>query len=195
MTLKPLDIQQQSFPVVFRGYDRVEVTDFLDMVRRDYEALIHANLELTGRLTAMERELDEARTRETELRDLLAGAALNNTDPAEASTASSAATLAQAKAQAELIEREAELKAERILHEAQTRVANQRDALAELSRNRQRLEASLRNILDACVQALDHEPSAVERLPVRSPDHDEPRAQPPETLGAASSSVELSAAS
>lgn len=207
MTLKPLDIQQQAFQTAFRGYDRAEVTEFLDLVRRDYEALVHANLELTSRLEALSGELDEARDREQGLRELLSGAPREASSDGASAVAEAEqlkkeqaeATLEQARAEAALIKREAELEASRILSEARAKVAAQLEEVAELSRNRQRLKASLRGILSACSEALDDDGSgdAAERFKVRSPDHDELPSIPPEALkaaAAAASSVELSAA-
>lgn len=40
MKITPLDIQQQQFRVKFRGFDMVEVDNFLDVVANEYEELL-----------------------------------------------------------------------------------------------------------------------------------------------------------
>ena len=46
MALTPLDIQNKSFPVKMRGYEKDEVDDFLDLIVRDYEDAVQKNREL-----------------------------------------------------------------------------------------------------------------------------------------------------
>jgi cell division initiation protein len=46
MALTPLDIQNKSFAVKMRGYEKNEVDDFLEIVVRDYEDVTQRNREL-----------------------------------------------------------------------------------------------------------------------------------------------------
>lgn len=46
MVLTPLDIQNKIFPTKIRGYDQVEVDEFLDLVVWDYVKAIQRNYEL-----------------------------------------------------------------------------------------------------------------------------------------------------
>ena len=39
MPLTPIDIHNQEFSKVFRGYDEDEVNEFLDQIIKDYEIL------------------------------------------------------------------------------------------------------------------------------------------------------------
>jgi cell division initiation protein len=43
MKITPLDIQQQQFRVKFRGFDMVEVDNFLDQVANEFEELLREN--------------------------------------------------------------------------------------------------------------------------------------------------------
>ena len=46
MNITPLDIQQKRFHMGFRGYERVEVDAFLDLVREEMETLLREVTEL-----------------------------------------------------------------------------------------------------------------------------------------------------
>ena len=43
MKITPLDIQQQQFRVRFRGFDMVEVDNFLDLLANEFEELLKEN--------------------------------------------------------------------------------------------------------------------------------------------------------
>jgi cell division initiation protein len=43
MKITPLDIQQQQFRVRFRGFDMVEVDNFLDLAANEFEELLREN--------------------------------------------------------------------------------------------------------------------------------------------------------
>ncbi len=58
MALTPLDIQNKSFPVKMRGYEKDEVDDFLDLIVRDYEDVVQKNRELEKALKHAEEKLE-----------------------------------------------------------------------------------------------------------------------------------------
>lgn len=58
MALTPLDIQNKSFPVKMRGYEKDEVDDFLDLIVRDYEDTVQKNRELEKALKHAEEKLE-----------------------------------------------------------------------------------------------------------------------------------------
>ncbi len=58
MALTPLDIQNKSFPVKMRGYEKDEVDDFLDLIVRDYEDAVQKNRELQKALKHAEEKLE-----------------------------------------------------------------------------------------------------------------------------------------
>ncbi len=58
MALTPLDIQNKSFPVKMRGYEKDEVDDFLDLIVRDYEDAVQKNRELEKALKHVEEKLE-----------------------------------------------------------------------------------------------------------------------------------------
>jgi len=46
MKITPLDIQQQQFRVRFRGFDMVEVDNFLDVLANEFEELLKENSQI-----------------------------------------------------------------------------------------------------------------------------------------------------
>ena len=58
MALTPLDIQNKSFPVKMRGYEKDEVDDFLDLIVSDYEDAVQKNRELEKALKHAEEKLE-----------------------------------------------------------------------------------------------------------------------------------------
>jgi cell division initiation protein len=142
--LSPLEIQQQRFRSVLRGFDRVEVLDFLALVRRELEALLHENRDLREALAHERAQNLARRDHEEELRRAIV-------------TAQGMAdqVLEQAHQQARLIEQEAELKARQRLHRAQEELADARAQHAALRRAQQELRLSLRGVLEGHLRLLD----------------------------------------
>jgi len=125
MKITPLDIQQAGFKVKLRGYDRQEVDAFLDSVTEDYEALIRENNALREKVADYENQLTELRKKE---------ATLNN-------TLMKAQDLVQemghsAQKDAELVLKEAELKAEELLHTAREEMASIKRDILELQKQK-----------------------------------------------------------
>jgi len=50
MPLTPIDIHNQEFNKVFRGYDEDEVNEFLDQIIKDYEIILREKKELEDKL-------------------------------------------------------------------------------------------------------------------------------------------------
>ncbi len=57
MSITPQDIQDQRFSEAKRGYDPVEVDNFLEQVSAEVEAMLHKIADLKGRLTNAEARL------------------------------------------------------------------------------------------------------------------------------------------
>lgn len=107
MALTPLDIHNKEFRRSFRGYDEDEVNEFLDLVIKDYEALIRENKELQSQLTTIQERLDHfSNIEET----------LSKTIIVAQEAADEVKT--NAKKEAQLIIKEAEKNADRIINES-----------------------------------------------------------------------------
>ena len=146
MTITPLDIRKQQFRVVWRGYDREEVDGFLAMVADEIEKAQRDMITMQERLRLAESSMNEYRGMETTLKDTLV-------------TAQKAADDAKANArkEADLIVREAEIKAEHQLEEARRQVAKIQQ---ELIRLKDRQDAFVSNLKSVCQAQMDF----IERL-------------------------------
>ena len=69
--LTALDIYQQEFKKVFRGYDPDEVESFLELVAASFEQLTRENAMLKNKVAELEEKLEEYRRKEESLRETL----------------------------------------------------------------------------------------------------------------------------
>jgi cell division initiation protein len=149
MKITPLDIQQQEFRQAWRGYDASEVRAFLEVVRGAVEEVVRENATLQTAIAAREAELAEHRERERVLRETLVTAQRVCEDLKSA-----------AKKEAEIVIGQAELQAERLVHNAQTRLARVLDDIREMKRQRLMVEEELRGVLASHGRLLDATASA-----------------------------------
>src|SRR5512145_2914106 len=101
MRITPLDIQSKQFPVKFRGFDVDEVYSFLELIREELEELLRENASLKEQLNRADAQLQEYRNMEVTLRETLM-TAQQMVDEYKTNS----------RKEAELIIREAELKAD-----------------------------------------------------------------------------------
>src|SRR6266545_260496 len=125
MRITPLDIQQQTFQVKFRGYDREEVQEFLRAVSETVEALVRENADVKERADKLEREAVELRQKEASFNDLLVTTQKMTENLKET-----------ARREADLILKEAELKSEELLKHAQADLRDIQRDLQELRKDR-----------------------------------------------------------
>ena len=111
MRITPLDIQQKQFPMKFRGFDVEEVYAFLEIIREEMEDLLRENASLKENVQRLESQIKEHRDMETALRETLLTAQQMVED-----------YKTNARKEAELVVKEAELKADAVLKEAQEKV-------------------------------------------------------------------------
>jgi cell division initiation protein len=137
MKITPLDIQQMVFKVRFRGYDKEEVNRFLEELAETVEELNRDNAVQREKIVFLEQQLTE----------------LKRTEATLSNTLVSAQSLAEdvkrgAQREAELVVKEAELKAGEMLRQARVELTNTERDLAALQKQRllmvERLRATLR---------------------------------------------------
>lgn len=144
MKITPLDIQQQQFKgKMFGGLDPDDVDSFLQLISQEMENLIRENTDLKeqGRRLALEKE--EMADREVKLRETML-AAQKITEEMKAN----------AQKEASLIVSEAELKGERLLAEAENKLAQLTSQLSDLRREKLQFETSFRSLLDSYAKML-----------------------------------------
>src|SRR5512146_1749130 len=107
MKITPLDIQQTVFKVSFRGYDKEEVNRFLEEIAETVELLNRDNAVQQEKIVFLEQQLAELKRTE---------ATLSNTLVSAQSLAEDVKRSAQREA--ELVVKEAELKAGEMMRQA-----------------------------------------------------------------------------
>lgn len=136
MKLTPLDIKKQEFKRTLRGYDPVEVDTFMDMVAAEFEELLKAQKEMRERLLEADVQLREYRKIEKTLQQTLLQA-----------QETTGKTYESARKEAELIVREADQKAGRIVEQAQTDVVRLNNELIQLYARKESAISRLRMLL------------------------------------------------
>ena len=156
--LTPLEIQKQTFAKATRGYAADEVRAYLHLVAEEIERLLK-EVDRTSRENAMLRDELEGHTeRERILKDTLLSAQKVSED-----------VKANARKEAELIVKDAELLSERLVSQAMSRVGDLERSIQDLKIERKTVRNRLQSTLDTVQQmlVLDAEQEANE-MPITS---------------------------
>lgn len=65
----PIDIQNKTFEVKFRGYSSDEVDDFMDLLGKDYETLYQENITLRDKVALLTNAVEQYEKMEKTLQD------------------------------------------------------------------------------------------------------------------------------
>jgi len=144
MRITPLDIKKQEFPTSLRGFDKREVISFLEMVSEEMEGLVRDNLELKEKLQRAADKLANYNKIES---------ALQNTLVASQESAEQMKSVAEEKA--ELIIREANSQAEKIVDDAYEKLSELRREHISLKNQRAAFLANFRSLLESQLKLLD----------------------------------------
>ncbi len=150
MKLSPIDVQQQQFRRALRGFDSREVQAFLDLLAQQLGEHSRENTELRAELRRVQREVEEHRDRETTLKEAMLTAQRAIEEIRE-----------QAQKEAQLVVSEAELQAERLVHNAHRRVTKVLEEIGDLKRQRVRAIEELRGILSTHQRLLEAHDEAI----------------------------------
>lgn len=143
-SITPLELRKRSFEKRFRGYDVVEVTQFLDSMADDLEELFRSVDELERENARIKEELDRHRQSEATLRDTLV--------VAQKSAESLRSTTEK---EAERIVAEAERQADRLMQQGMERVAETQKKIRELRMERKNFHLKLQGMIDLFQQVLN----------------------------------------
>jgi cell division initiation protein len=138
MTLTAVDLRSIEFPKRFRGYDRAEVDSFLKTLADELEEKDRALAELRSRTSRLEAELAEFRGLENSLQEVLMSAQKTAED-----------TRLNSIKEAELLLREAQLKAEELVAKTQEGLGNVKRELVELYQLRSNYVMQFRGMIDS----------------------------------------------
>jgi cell division initiation protein len=144
MRITPLDIQQKQFPMKFRGFDIEEVYGFLEIIREEMEDLLRENASLKENLQRLENQIKEYRDMETTLRETLLTAQQLVED-----------YKTNARKEAELVVREAELKADSVLKEAQEKVIKIHEDIVDLKGIRRHFKEEIKRMVESHMKMLE----------------------------------------
>jgi cell division initiation protein len=154
MKVTPLDLRQQKFRTVMRGYDRAEVESFLAETADDYETALREADRLRDDLARVQSSLEEHREGERNLRNTLL-TAQKLADEIRLS----------AESESKRLVREAEGRADLLLQKTQSRVEEVQREIDGLRLKRRDVESSLEGTIAALRNALEfvHEQDVKER--------------------------------
>ncbi len=152
MKLTPLDIQQMRFSTRLRGYHREEVDHFLEVVTSAYEEVLKDHQTLRDQVSGLERQLSEWRRKEETISQAVVAAQDVVKDLKQ-----------NAGRDAELIVKEAELRAETVVRDAQAQVVAMERELVHLRKQRLVALERIRGVMQSFQTILDTEDE--ERVP------------------------------
>ena len=141
--LTPLDIHNQDFKRSFRGYNEEDVDVFLDKVIKDYEQLYRENIEIKENLERLNSKLQHFQHMES---------TLHNTLIIAQETAEEVKL--NAKKTTELMIKEAEIQAQRLLDEAANKVRRMNSDYEALQKQDQIYRMRVRNLIQAQLEIL-----------------------------------------
>ena len=135
-----------EFRVRLRGYDRDEVDRFLEDLAKTLEGQNRDNADLRDKLAVVERKLAELKQSEATLSKTMVSVQAMNDDLQQA-----------AQRDAQLIIKEAELRASELVREARTELASTHREIMELRKQRMLVVERLRSTLQTFARVLDVE--------------------------------------
>ena len=171
MTLTSMDIHNKEFTHSFRGYSVEEVNDFLDRVAKDFEQILRDNLELKDQINQLNEKMKGYQKLEATMHNAIVIAQ----EAAEE-------VKQNAKREADLIRREADREAQKIIEDSRYRSSRILTEHDELFKQAHVFKMRFRSFLEAQIAALEMEdwmePSAQQTYRP-APSRQAPPAQPP----------------
>ena len=146
MRITPLDIQQKQFPMKFRGFDVEEVYAFLEVIREEMEELLRENASLKENVQRAANHIKEYKDMETTLRETLMTAQQMVED-----------YKTNARKEAELLIREAEIRADELIKDAQEKVIKIHEDIVDLKGIRRHFKEELKRLIENHTRMLEHD--------------------------------------
>lgn len=144
MKLTPLDIIQHQFKTSFRGFDVREVDAFLCDMADAFQLSLNENEKLKSDIERLNRDIKEYTEREETFKIAL----LNSQSVMEQMKEN-------AQKSAELIIADAEVKAEKIISRANSRLVQLQEEISELRRQRMQMEIQLSSVIESYSRLLE----------------------------------------
>lgn len=165
MRITPLDVRKQEFRKAMRGLDAEEVYAFLTTVADEYEAVLNDNKALRERLLELDDKVQEYRSMEKTLRDTLLTAERVTVEAKD-----------NARREASLIIKEAQIEAEKALRDIKSEAMRMRQQVQQLRSQRDGYLAKLKVVVESHLDFITtaerdfrHEDKSIDELDVKSP--------------------------
>ncbi|KNF08724.1 cell division initiation protein DivIVA [Gottschalkia purinilytica] len=142
--LTPLDIQNKEFSKGLRGYREAEVDSFLDEIILDYEKIYKENVELKDKISMLNDQVKHYSSLEQTLQKTLV-------------VAQSAAeeVTANAKHKADLIVREAEENAKKVIDNSQNEVLRIKNEYEVIRKDMMLFKTRFKTLLKSQIESID----------------------------------------
>lgn len=142
--LTPIDIQNKTFEVKFRGYSAEDVDDFMDLLVKDYETLYQENIALKDKVTLLSNAVEQYKKMEETLQNSIilaqtTGENIKNT----------------AEEKAESIIRDAELKGAEIIRNSNSEVLELKGQISGLKTEIENYKSRIKGICSGLLEMLD----------------------------------------
>ncbi|HEY0969610.1 MAG TPA: DivIVA domain-containing protein [Gemmatimonadales bacterium] len=131
--LTPLDVRRYEFGTALRGYDKARVDEFREQVAGELERLVRVNQDLEQKARNFHEQLRAFRERDKALNDALVSAQQLRAEMRE-----------QAEREGQIVRRESEAEAARMIDAARAEVRRLEEEIAALDRLRRAHIAQLR---------------------------------------------------
>lgn len=141
VSVTPIDMRQARFGAAMRGFDKTEVTAFLEEAAANYEQVLRENERLRHQVTGLEALISQYRELEGSLKNTLMSAQKVADDMRE-----------NAQQESARIIRDAEGRADLMMQKAQARVEDAQREIDALKLKRREVQTNI----EACVSALQH---------------------------------------
>jgi cell division initiation protein len=145
MNVSPLDARQQHFSTALRGFDKVEVTSFLNALSEDYEQALRDTDRLRQELMRAEATIAQHREHEKSLQNTLMTAQKLADD-----------IKAHAELEATRIIREAEGRSDLLLEKTSARLEDIQREIDGLKLKRRDVETSIESTIQTLRNTLDY---------------------------------------
>lgn len=156
MKITPLDIRHKEFGRSMRGYKDLEVDEFLDEIVEEFERVFNENIDYRDRLEALEEKIEQYKNIEETLQKTLISAQ----EQAEE-------LKINAKKEADLILRDAELKSRGIINDSYAERQKIQRSVQSLRQKHEDLRYQLRSLIEGYMNVLDQDDdTALENIEV-----------------------------
>lgn len=145
MAIRPVDLRRKEFKSGFRGYDANQVDDFLDEVADEFERTFAENQRLSEEMTSLQERMQQFEDLETSIREALIHAQQVARDLRQ-----------NAGKEAELIVREANEQAHRILADSSGRMERVQESYEVLHKAKQEFASDFRYLLKSYLAVMDN---------------------------------------